>query len=252
MMLAGVHNVAQPQRSTTKRRSSSAPRVVCVTSGWNCTPYQRRASSAMAAIGRSLVVAVTAKPGGTAVTRSPCDIQTSSIAAMARRTLATARSRPSASTARARTRACGRLRSCRRAARPSSACRSRCRECGTPMSNTVCGARGASISVRRFRTARKNDSFRREFRDGFRIVIPRPDFAIDADFANAPRDQLRVLRAEIEDQDLVGMKIWHRSIRSSFRESGNPVTIIFSARAEALGSAFADKTNEIRRNQSSR
>ena len=37
MMLALVHCVAQPHRSTTKRRSNSVPNWVCVTSGWNCT-----------------------------------------------------------------------------------------------------------------------------------------------------------------------------------------------------------------------
>src|SRR6185312_8703352 len=38
---------------------------------------------------------------------------------------------------------------------------------------------------------------------------PCPDFAKNADFADAPRDQLRVLRSEIEDQDFVGVDVRH-------------------------------------------
>jgi hypothetical protein len=37
------------------------------------------------------------------------------------------------------------------------------------------------------------------------IVVPGPDLAVDADLAHAARDQLGVLRAEIEDQDLVAV-----------------------------------------------
>ena len=77
MMFAAVHNVAQPQMSTTKRRSSACPCRVCVTSGWNCTPYQRRASSAIAATGMRSVRAVTVKPGGACDTWSPWLIHTS-------------------------------------------------------------------------------------------------------------------------------------------------------------------------------
>ncbi len=79
MMLAAVHSVWQPQMSTTKRRSMASPEAVCVTSGWNCTPYQRRASSPMAMIGTPSVRAVTLKPSGSTVTRSPWLIQTSSL-----------------------------------------------------------------------------------------------------------------------------------------------------------------------------
>jgi hypothetical protein len=35
------------------------------------------------------------------------------------------------------------------------------------------------------------------------------NFAIDADLANASGDQLRVLRAEVQDQDLVGVDVLH-------------------------------------------
>src|SRR5690606_8875527 len=42
-----------------------------------------------------------------------------------------------------------------------------------------------------------------------RVVVPGPDLAVHADLADAARDQLGVLRAEVEDQDLVGMDVGH-------------------------------------------
>ena len=68
MMLAAVHSVWQPQISATKRRSSVWPCLVCVTSGWNCTPYQRFSSNAIAATGMRSVVAVIVQPGGALAT----------------------------------------------------------------------------------------------------------------------------------------------------------------------------------------
>ena len=56
------------------------------------------------------------------------------------------------------------------------------------------------------------------------IVIPRPDFAVDADLANAAGNQLRVLRAEIENQDLVGVDIGHEVAVN--RGAGNRVWMI--------------------------
>jgi hypothetical protein len=38
------------------------------------------------------------------------------------------------------------------------------------------------------------------------------DLAINADFAHAPRDELRVLRAEIEDQDPMGVDVRRRRL----------------------------------------
>ena len=75
-MCPGVHDPAQPQMSRANRRTISAPRAVCVTSGWNWTPNRRRAGSVIAATGALSVCAVTANPGGTAVTLSPWLIQT--------------------------------------------------------------------------------------------------------------------------------------------------------------------------------
>ena len=51
--------------------------------------------------------------------------------------------------------------------------------------------------------------FGAERRDLGRIVVPRPDLAVHADLADAAGDQLRVLRAEVEDQDLVAVDVRH-------------------------------------------
>ena len=61
-----------------KLRSRSAPRGVWTTSGWNWTPKMRRARSCTAAKGALAVEATGSKPGGSASTRSPWLIQTSS------------------------------------------------------------------------------------------------------------------------------------------------------------------------------
>ena len=68
MMPLGVQVGAQPEISHTKRRSSSPPCCVWVTSGWNCTPNKPRAGAAIAAMGALPLSAASAKPGGSAVT----------------------------------------------------------------------------------------------------------------------------------------------------------------------------------------
>ncbi len=60
-----------------------------------------------------------------------------------------------------------------------------------------------------FRTTGKNDALGAELRDFLGIMIPGPDFAVDANFADAAGDQLGVLRAEIEDEDFVAVQIGH-------------------------------------------
>jgi hypothetical protein len=76
------------------------------------------------------------------------------------------------------------------------------------------GRRGRAGLRRRFRAAGQDDAFRAERSDLGRVVIPGPDFAIDADFADAPCDQLRVLRAEVEDEDLVGVDVLHGDLQA--------------------------------------
>jgi hypothetical protein len=65
-----------------------------------------------------------------------------------------------------------------------------------------CGARGAPARGR-FRAAGQDDALGAEGRDLGRVVVPGPDFAVHADLADAAGDQLGVLGAEIEDEDLV-------------------------------------------------
>jgi hypothetical protein len=67
-------------------------------------------------------------------------------------------------------------------------------------------ARRAGLD-RRFRAAGEDDALRREGRDRGWIVVPGPDLAVDAEFAHPARDQLRVLRAEVEDEDLVAVDV---------------------------------------------
>ena len=61
----------------------------------------------------------------------------------------------------------------------------------------------------RLGAARQDDALGAERGDLGRVVVPGPDLAVHADLADAARDQLRVLRAEVEDQDLVGMDVGH-------------------------------------------
>ncbi len=75
MMDRIVHSRRQPAASR-NRRSTAMPCSVCMTSGWNCTPYSPRPRSSMAATAVTAVPAVTVKPGGAATAQSPCDIHT--------------------------------------------------------------------------------------------------------------------------------------------------------------------------------
>ena len=85
---------------------------------------------------------------------------------------------------------------------------------GTPSSNTASGARGGAVVGDGFRAAGEDDAARAESADGGVTGVPREDLAIDADLAHAPRDQLRVLGAEVEDQDPVGMDVGRGGLHS--------------------------------------
>ena len=69
------------------------------------------------------------------------------------------------------------------------------------------GSPGRRVIRDGFRAAGKDYSAGAESEDGSVTRVPREDLAINSDFAHAPRDQLRVLGAEIEDQDPVGMDV---------------------------------------------
>ncbi|KAG1434458.1 hypothetical protein G6F56_014305 [Rhizopus delemar] len=64
----------------------------------------------------------------------------------------------------------------------------------------------------RLRATGQDEALGAERRDLGRVVVPRPDFAVDAQLADAAGNQLRVLRAEIEDQDLVVMDVGHGAL----------------------------------------
>ena len=69
---------AAPHTRNRKLARISLPRGVWATSGWNCTQAMRRASLTKAAAGELGLSPTSSKPGGSAVTRSPCDIHTDS------------------------------------------------------------------------------------------------------------------------------------------------------------------------------
>ena len=70
----------------------------------------------------------------------------------------------------------------------------------------------------RFRAAGQDDAARGELADLLDWRVVRVQLAIDAGLAHPARDQLRVLGAEIEDEDSLRMRIGHKAVRGE--ESG--------------------------------
>jgi hypothetical protein len=66
--------------------------------------------------------------------------------------------------------------------------------------------RGSSLGDR-LRPAGQDDSLGSKGTQRGGVHVPGVDLAVDAELAHAPGDQLRVLRAEVEDQDAVGVDI---------------------------------------------
>ena len=75
---------------------------------------------------------------------------------------------------------------------------------GTPASNTACGARGEAPSVRLAGPPDRMMPRGRHAAMRSGVGIERPDLAVDAGFAQAARDQLGDLAAEVQDQDAFG------------------------------------------------
>src|SRR5690606_5939767 len=70
------------------------------------------------------------------------------------------------------------------------------------------GAGGEFTGGYRLWTTRQNNTPRLEFTDGRFPHIKGIDFAVHADLADAPGDQLGVLGAKIENQDFLGVDVW--------------------------------------------
>ena len=58
-----------------------------------------------------------------------------------------------------------------------------------------------------FRATRQNNAFGTKFTNVLIAAITGIDFTVNADFPNAASNQLSILRAEIQDQNPVGMNI---------------------------------------------
>ena len=74
---------------------------------------------------------------------------------------------------------------------------------GTPLAKISAGARGLPGFGNRRRPAGQDHRLRLEPRERFGRLRERMDLAIDARLAHAPRDQLRDLRAEVDDENEV-------------------------------------------------
>ena len=72
---------------------------------------------------------------------------------------------------------------------------------GTPSVHTASGARGVSPSVTLFGPPERMMPFGAKLADEVVADVVGMDLAVDVRLAQPARDQLRVLRAEIEDQD---------------------------------------------------
>jgi hypothetical protein len=78
--------------------------------------------------------------------------------------------------------------------------------------------------VHRLRAAGENDPARRKLADQRRIHVPGMQLAVDAGLAHAPGNELRVLGAEVEDQEAVGMNIcWGHCGSLKVGQAASPV-----------------------------
>ena len=140
-------------------------------------------------------------PGGSAVMRSPWLIQTVCFSPGFQTPSKSADGPAHARPARGRTRDGARSPPCRRAARPSPSGRSRCRAPAcrprrSPAARAGCRLRGTEPGP-----PERITPFGRSARKRLGGLVERHDLAIDARLAHAPRDELRHLAAEIDDED---------------------------------------------------
>ena len=68
---------------------------------------------------------------------------------------------------------------------------------------------GRTSHRHRLGATREDDAFRAELADRRITRIPRMNFTVDAELAHTTRNQLRVLRTEIENEDSVSVYVGH-------------------------------------------
>ncbi len=161
-----------------------------------------RSASAIAAIGAFALVATTEKPAGAArdeVAVARPDANLGRHAGKQRRRPAPRR-RSTATVAWPNSR-CGAGATRPPSVSPSTACRSRCRAPGMPMSNSAGSHFGAPGSDTLFGPPDRMMPDRLPRADLLGRRVRRPDLGIHRQLAQPPRDQLRVLRPEIENDD---------------------------------------------------
>ena len=78
-------------------------------------------------------------------------------------------------------------------------------------------SRGRTCDRHRLGTARKNDALGAEGADVRLTRIPGVDLAVHAEFAHTPRNELGVLRTEIENQNPVGVDVGRCSASHEMR-----------------------------------
>src|SRR5664280_310144 len=183
MKLAGVHVGRAPAIPITKLRSTSRPRGVCPTSGWNWIPYRPRTGSAIAANRVDVVRAVAPKPGGGATIESPWLIQTGCSGP------SPANSGLSPSNVIVAELTCHQVQP---VADPEDG------DARAPHGR-VRARRIGLVDARR--PAGEDDRARTALRDLAPRRVEGQELRVDMQLPDAPRDQLRVLAAEVEDHD---------------------------------------------------
>ena len=196
MTAAGVQVGGVPATSYRKFFRISCPCGVCTTSGWNWTPYRRRARSSKAAIGVDGELAVTSAPVGGAVTESRWLIHTVCSGGRSWKSSDSAALELGLSEL-------GRARALDRAAEVArhelhavADAERRDPELEDPRVEI-----GRALCVHRRRPAGEDQRGRVARRDlGGGQPVP-DELRVHARLAHAPRDQLAVLAAEVDDED---------------------------------------------------
>src|SRR6185312_15375081 len=173
----GVHVGCKPQIRNRKFSISSRPRGVCATSGWNCTPNIGRVSWRNAVTGLAPLRAVTVKPGGGDSTWSPWLIHAS-------------RHSPPSKPAKSR-----RTRELRDQLHSVTDAQYRCHAEQRRIRHR------SGFVIYRIGTTAEDDAGRIPLANPLERSRGRMDLTVHPCFAHAPRNQLRVLRPKVKNQN---------------------------------------------------